>query len=71
MELGLVLALSTLAAGGLSLATLVALVIGVAAGVGLLGNDRLSGGAKAMWLAVVVLFPILGSAVYFGVRSDW
>jgi len=71
MELGLVLALSTLAAGGLSLATLVALVIGVPAGVSLLGKDRLSGGAKAMWLAVVVLFPILGSAVYFGVRSDW
>jgi hypothetical protein len=64
MELGLVLALG-------SLATLVALVVGVAAGVSLLGNDRLSGGAKAMWLAVIVLFPILGSAVYFGVRSDW
>ena len=26
---------------------------------------------RAMWLAVIVLFPILGSAVYFGVRSDW
>jgi hypothetical protein len=46
-------------------------VVGVAAGVSLLGNDRLSGGAKAMWLAVIVLFPILGSGVYFGVRSDW
>jgi hypothetical protein len=69
MELGLVLALSTLAAG-LSLATLVALVIGVAAGVSLLGNERLSGGVKATWLAVIVLFPILGSALYFGVGSD-
>jgi hypothetical protein len=71
MELGLLLALSTLATAGISLATVVALVVGVAAGVSLLGNDRLSGGAKAMWLAVIVLFPILGSGVYFGVRSDW
>jgi Phospholipase_D-nuclease N-terminal len=71
VELGLVLALSTLATAGISLGTLVALVLGVAAGASLLGNDRLSGGAKAMWLAAIVIFPILGSAVYFGVRSDW
>jgi hypothetical protein len=71
MELGLVLALSSLATAGISLGTLVALVLGVAAGVSLLRNDRLSGGAKAMWLVAIVLFPILGSVVYFGVRSDW
>lgn len=70
MEPGQVLALSTLATG-ISLGTVVALVVGVAAGVSLVGNDRLSGGAKAMWFAAIILFPILGSAVYFGVRSDW
>lgn len=34
-------------------------------------NRDLSSGARALWAVVVVLFPLLGSAVYFGVRRDW
>ena len=56
---------------GLSFAGLVALVLGVSACASLLRNPELSGGAKAMWVAAVLLFPIVGSVVYFGVREDW
>jgi hypothetical protein len=56
---------------GISVAGVLALVLGIAACVSLLRNPELSGGAKAMWLVAIVLFPILGSVVYFGVRSDW
>ena len=56
---------------GLSLAGVIALVLGVAACASLLRNPELSGGAKAMWVVAVLLFPIVGSVVYFGVREDW
>ena len=56
---------------GLSLAGVLALVLAISAGVSLVRNAELSGAAKAMWLLIVVLFPIFGSVVYFGVRSDW
>jgi hypothetical protein len=58
-------------AGGLTLAGVVALVLAVAACVNLLPNKDLSGGAKAMWLLIIVFVPILGSIIYFSVRSDW
>jgi hypothetical protein len=56
---------------GLSLAGVLALVFAISAGVSLVRNAELSRAAKAMWLLIVVLFPIFGSVVYFGVRSDW
>lgn len=34
-------------------------------------NPRLSGGAKAMWLLIIVLLPIAGAVIYLGVREDW
>jgi len=46
-------------------------VLAVAALVSVFRNEELSGGSKAMWTVAVVIFPILGSIVYFGVRSDW
>ena len=36
-----------------------------------LRNGDLSSGAKAMWFLIVLLLPVVGSLVYFGVRSDW
>jgi len=48
-----------------------ALVLGIAAIVSVLRNADLSGSAKAMWVVAILLFPILGAAVYFSVRSDW
>ena len=34
-------------------------------------NPSLSGSAKAMWILIIVLFPIVGSVVYLSVREDW
>ena len=48
-----------------------ALVLGIAAIVSVLRNEDFSGGSKLLWVVVIVLFPILGGAIYFGVRSDW
>jgi hypothetical protein len=56
--------------GGTALGVL-ALVIGIAAIVSVLRNEDFSGGSKALWVVAILLFPILGGAVYFGVRSDW
>ena len=56
---------------GLSLASLLALLLAVSAVGSALRNADLSSTAKTMWVLVIVLFPILGPIVYFGVRSDW
>lgn len=37
----------------------------------LFGNRELSGWAKAGWLLVLILFPLLGSLVYIIVRGLW
>ncbi|HET9545936.1 MAG TPA: PLDc N-terminal domain-containing protein [Gaiellaceae bacterium] len=34
-------------------------------------NPSLSGSAKAMWMLIIVLLPILGPVVYLTVREDW
>jgi hypothetical protein len=39
--------------------------------VDLFRNPRLSGGAKALWLVIIVLLPIAGGLVYLAVRDDW
>jgi hypothetical protein len=49
----------------------IALVLAIAALVSVWRNARLSGGTKVMWTIVILLFPLLGSLVYFAVRSDW
>lgn len=57
--------------GGITLLAVVAVVLGLAAIVSVLRNPEFSGGTKALWVFAILLFPILGGAVYFGVRSDW
>ena len=51
------------------------LVLGVAlaaaACVSVFRNAELTGGARALWVAIVLVFPFLGPAIYFGVRRDW
>lgn len=34
-------------------------------------NGELSAGMRALWVAIVLVLPIFGPAVYFGVRRDW
>jgi hypothetical protein len=57
--------------GGITALAVVAVVIGVAAIVSVLRNSEFSGAEKAIWVVAILLFPILGGAVYFAVRSDW
>jgi len=58
-------------AGGISVLAVLAFVVGIAAIVSVLRNPDFSGGSKALWVVVILLFPLLGGAIYFGVRSDW
>ena len=56
--------------GGTVLGVL-ALLLAIAAIVSVLRNEDFSGGSKLLWVVVILLLPLLGSAIYFGVRSDW
>ena len=57
--------------GGITALAVLAVVLSIAAIVSVLRNEDLTGGSKLLWVFMIVLFPILGAAVYFGVRSDW
>jgi hypothetical protein len=57
--------------GGASAGSVVALVLAVTGLVYVFRDTELSGGSKALWVALIVLFPIVGPIVYFAVRSDW
>ena len=57
--------------GGISVLSVVALVLAIAALLSVFKNPEFSGGTKAMWTLAILVFPILGSLVYFSVRSDW
>jgi hypothetical protein len=58
-------------AGGITILGVLAFVVGIAAIVSVLRNPDLSGGSKALWVVVILIFPLLGGLIYFGVRSDW
>jgi hypothetical protein len=58
-------------AGGFTVLGVLALLLAIAAIVNVLRNEEFSGGSKLLWVVVILLLPILGSAIYFGVRSDW
>jgi hypothetical protein len=57
--------------GGASAGSVVALVLAVTGLVYVFRDAELSGGSKALWVALILVFPILGPIVYFAVRSDW
>ena len=57
--------------GGFTVLGVLALLLAIAAIVSVLRNEEFSGGSKLLWVVVILLLPILGSAIYFGVRSDW
>ena len=60
-----------LLAGGFWLLGVVSVVLAIAALISVFRNPDLSGGSKALWVLVILIFPLFGSLVYFGVRSDW
>ena len=53
------------------LVTLAVVAVWVYTLVDLWKNPSLSGSAKAMWMLIIVLLPILGPVVYLTVREDW
>ena len=60
-----------LLAGGFWVLAALSVVLALAAILSVLRNPDFSGGARAMWVAVILIFPLFGSLIYFGVRSDW
>lgn len=64
-----VLAWGFLQSLGVPLITLGVLVAWVFALVDLFRNPGLSGAQRAAWLLIIVLLPLLGTVLYFGVRS--
>ena len=70
MNLDLVLAYGK-TAGGVTALGVLAFVLAIVGLFYVLRDDGLTGGAKVMWIALVLFFPILGPAIYFAVRSDW
>ena len=64
------LAIGLLASGFWVLAAL-SVILALAALLSVFRNPDFTGGSKALWVAVIVIFPLFGSLIYFGVRSDW
>jgi hypothetical protein len=60
-----------LLAGGFWVLAIVSTLLAIGALISVFRNTDLSGGAKAMWVVVILIFPLFGSLIYFGVRSDW
>ena len=60
-----------LLAGGLWFLAVVSVILAIAALISVFRNPDFSGGSKALWVLVILIFPLFGSLVYFGVRSDW
>jgi len=56
---------------GLTVVGVVSLVLAIVAWVSVFRDPNLAGGSKAMWFFVILIFPIFGSVIYFGVRSSW
>jgi hypothetical protein len=46
-------------------------ILAIAALISVFRNEDFSGGSKALWVVVILIFPLFGSLIYFGVRSDW
>jgi hypothetical protein len=56
---------------GITVAGVVALALAIPALISVFRNPELSSAARAAWVIIIALFPIVGAVVYFGVRSDW
>ena len=60
-----------LLAGGFWVLAALSVILALAALLSVFRNEDFSGGSRALWVAVIVVFPLFGSLIYFGVRSDW
>ena len=60
-----------LLAGGFGILAALSVILALAALLSVFRNEDFSGGSRALWVAVIIVFPLFGSLIYFGVRSDW
>jgi hypothetical protein len=58
-------------ATGITLVGVIALALAIAAWASLFRDGELPSSAKAIWFFIILIFPIFGSLIYYGVRSDW
>jgi len=60
-----------LLAGGFWILAALSVVLALAAILSVVKNEDFSGSSRALWIVLILLFPLFGSLIYFGVRSDW
>ena len=60
-----------LLAGGFWILAALSVILALAALLSVFRNEDFSGGSRALWVVVIIVFPLFVSLIYFGVRSDW
>ena len=59
-----------LLAGGFWILAALSVVLALAAILSVVKNEDFSGSSRALWIVLILVFPLFGSLIYFGVRSD-
>ena len=57
--------------GGFLVLAALSVILALAALLSVFRNEDFSDGSRWLWVAVILVFPLFGSLIYFGVRSDW
>jgi hypothetical protein len=60
-----------LLAGGFAVLAALSVILALAALLNLFRNPEITGSSRLLWVLVIIIFPLFGSLIYFGVRSDW
>ena len=60
-----------LIAGGFWVLAAVSVILALAALRSVFRNQDFTRSSNWLWVAVILVFPLFGSLVYFGVRGDW
>jgi len=60
-----------LLAGGFWILAAVSVILALAALRSVFRNEDFSGSSRTLWVVVIVVFPLFGSLICFGVRGDW
>jgi Phospholipase_D-nuclease N-terminal len=58
-------------AGGFFVLAALSVILALYALLTLFRNPEITGSSRLLWVAVIIIFPLFGSLIYFGVRSDW
>ena len=58
-------------AGGFVVLAALSVILALSALLSLFRNPEITGSSRLLWVLVIIIFPLFGSLIYFGVRSDW